>query len=240
MRNKNYVYYGAEFPDTCPVDKSVVLTAEKANIAWPHVWGRPIGEDTDKYGHASYIVKDQKAGNTEFLDQLINAGCTTTYKRHVLRESKDTGKFEELFVTVHCLMYKAEDALFDTPTVEDGVSDACNVETDALIEVALSVDEGDWKRYLYFELKTAGPFSVNLVDFIQNDLEEEIKDMVDAPGSGVTYVAEEESYYIQFFNPVGDAEDLSFRTLSELFHNIVGIRFVKMENRIIPRKKADE
>ena len=82
----------------------------------------------------------------------------------------------------------------------------------------------------------AGPFSVNLVDFIQNDLEEAFKELVSDPDSGVTYIDEEESYYIQFFNPVGDAEELSFRTLSELFHNIVGIRFVQMNNRIVKRK----
>lgn len=133
-------------------------------------------------------------------------------------------------------MYKAEDAMFDAPTVEEGVSDACNVETDALIEVALSMDEGDWKRYFYFPLKTAGPFSVNLVDFIQNDLEEAFEELVNVPDSGVVYVNEEKSFYIQFFNPVGDAEELSFGTLSELFHNIVGIRFVQMDNRIVKRK----
>ena len=236
MGEKNYLYTGPDFPENCPVDKKVVLTAQKEHIVWPPVWGRAVGEDTEKYGRVSYIVKNQKAGNTDYLDKLLEAGCTTSYTRHVLRENKDTGTHEELFVTVHYLMYKAEDTMFDAPTVEEGVSDACNVETDALIEVALSMDEGDWKRYFYFPLKTAGPFSVNLVDFIQNDLEEAFKELVSDPDSGVTYIDEEESYYIQFFNPVGDAEELSFRTLSELFHNIVGIRFVQMNNRIVKRK----
>lgn len=236
MEEKNYLYTGPDFPENCPVDKKVVLTAQKEHIVWPPVWGRAVGEDTEKYGRVSYIVKDQKAGNTDYLDKLLEAGCTTSYTRHVLRENKDTGTHEELFVTVHYLMYKAEDAMFDAPTVEEGVSDACNVETDALIEVALSMDEGDWKRYFYFPLKTAGPFSVNLVDFIQNDLEEAFEELVNVPDSGVVYVNEEKSFYIQFFNPVGDAEELSFGTLSELFHNIVGIRFVQMDNRIVKRK----
>ena len=99
----------------------------------------------------------------------------------------------------------------------------------------MSMDEGDWKRYLYFDLKTAGPFCVDIVDFIQNDLEDSFQELIHEEGSGISYVDEEESYAVQFFNPIGDMEELYFRTLSELFHSIVGIRYVKLENRIVPR-----
>lgn len=76
MEEKNYLYTGPDFPENCPVDKKVVLTAQKEHIVWPPVWGRAVGEDTEKYGRVSYIVKDKKAGNTDYLDKhLISDTC---------------------------------------------------------------------------------------------------------------------------------------------------------------------
>lgn len=238
-REKKYLYNGPEFPAEIPIDREIVLTAEKDSLAWPHIWGRPVGEYTKKYGLRSYIVKDHEAGNTALLDKLIAAGCIKEHCREVLREEKDNpAKCEKLFLTTYCLPYKAEDALFDAPAVNEGVSDACNVKTEAVIEVAMSMDEGDWKRYFYFDLKTAGPFCVDIVDFIQNDLEDSFRELIHEEGSGISYVDEEGSYAVQFFNSIGDMGELYFRTLSELFHNITGIRFVKLENCIVPRDEV--
>lgn len=232
MESKNYVYYGAELPYAFPVDESITQTAEKENAVWPPLVGRLVGACSDKHGRISYIEKDREAGNTAYFDWLLKAHRTISYNRVVTYEDKATGTCEKEFATAHFLLYKAEDALFDAPTVEEGVDDTRDVETDALIEVALSTVLGNWKRYLYFELKTAGPFPNNLVGFIQNNLEDAIKDMASTPDSGIDYVAEDDNYYVQFFNCIGECEEFSFCTLSELFNNIVGIRFVKMDSRI--------
>lgn len=72
--------------------------------------------------------------------------------------------------------------------------------------------------------------------FRKNDLDDSFQEMVYKKDSGISYVEEEESYAVQFFNPVGDMEELYFRTLSELFHSVTSVRFVKLENRIMPKK----
>lgn len=232
---KKYVYLGAELPADSPMRKEVVMTARKKNIAWPPVWGEAVGETSEKYGLQSYICADVDENSVKHLQALIDAGCVTEKKRQVLRKKENGAGYEEVNLTVYYLMYKAKEALFEVPTAEEGVSDACNVETDATVEICLSIDDGKWKRYIYLEMRTAGPFSLSLVDYIQ-ELEDTFEEL---PGrDGIRY--EDGIYYITFFDEMGNAGDLEFCSLTELFRNIVSIRFVRMENKIIGRNGVEK
>lgn len=236
MEIKKYVYYGKELPKDCTLKKNIELQGTKNDVAFPHLYGLEIGEDSKEHGRRSYIVSDGET--TKMLDALIAAGCTRSMRREVMRKRED-GDYENLVLTQFFLMYKAEDTTFDLPTASENISNACNVETNAVLEVKLLTDDGDVERYINFPFYTSGPFSTSLLDFLEG-IEDEFDCMFEEGKSGFSLVKEDGfTYYeVMFFDVVtGQERRVQFDTMSELLRTVCSVRLVKVENKIVERTK---
>lgn len=236
MEIKKYVYYGKELPKDCTLKKNIELQGTKDGVAFPHLYGLVIGEESKKYGRRSYIVSDGET--TKMLDALIAAGCTRSMRREVMRKKED-GDYEDLVLTQFFLMYKAEDATFDLPTASENISNACNVETNVVLEIKLLTDDGDVERYVNFPFYTSGPFSTSLLNFLEG-IEDEFDCLLDEGKDGFNVVKEDGSNYyeVTFFDVVtGQERTVQFETMSELLRTVCSVRLVKVENKIVERRK---
>lgn len=236
MDIKKYEYYGKEFPEGCTFRKNLELQGKKDGVAFPHLFGLEIGEESKEHGRRSYIVSDGET--TKMLDALIAAGCTRSMRREVMR-ARENGEYEDLVLTQFFLMYKAEDATFDLPTASENISNACNVATDAVLEVKLLTDDGDVERYVNFPFYTSGPFSTSLLDFLEG-IEDEFDCMFEEGKDGFNVVKEDGSNYyeVTFFDVVtGQERAVQFETMSELLRTVCSVRLVKVENKIVERRK---
>ena len=230
----DYVYIGKPFPENFPHKPELQLKAVRDGIAFPHVFGEEVGENSDKYGKISYFVEDHKAGTTHLLDALIEAGCVREKTRRVLRNKKGTDEYDEVLLTTYTLPYRSKEATFHLPTVNANISMACNVEVDGLIEVKLVTEDGEAERYLHIPIATAGPFSMSFLDYV-GDIEEDIRDMVEEGICG--FKKSDDCIMATFFDTQTGADcELEFYSISELLHTVVSVRIVKLENRIVDRK----
>ncbi|MEG1926655.1 MAG: hypothetical protein RR415_13015 [Ruthenibacterium sp.] len=219
-------------PYEVAIDNEIHLSVKDGaeGFDFPPLYGQKVGEDSEKFGHQSYIVADQKNANTAQLDVLIERGLLRSSTRTIMRKTDD-GKFVDTVLTTYYLMYKDDSAACFKATPDESVSNSVNVGTDMTIELKFAVD-GEFTRYFYINKETHGPFSINLMDVIF-DIEGIIKEKTSKCESGFRVSKNGWDYYgIAMFDEFGHMDWIEFCSIGEIVDTIVSIRICEIQTKL--------
>lgn len=240
---KKYIYVGKPMPEGCPLKQTAELFCE--NGVYPQRWGESVGEVSETLGKKSYLKMDKGCDGKTMLDQLIECGAALSMTKYGTRRVKteDGYKWVDGAVTYYYLPYVAEDATFRMPTAAEPISQAINVETDAVMEVLLTIGDEDegWHRYLTIPIKTEWP-SVSMIDVVE-DLKETILEWATDKKNDFSFLEDEDedeecaAMEVLFFDEMGAGSGLEFESVRDLMRCIVSIRLVNVQNKIIEKTK---